>query len=188
MYYYLSFLRPPPLQSSLSAPIIITPQVSNDLRTEPFLDPLDIFYFWTLPPPASPTPLSTPVKLTTWRSANAYKELSIPPPPRVRDGTRLCLVLTTSPAIQPSPSEIDLRTHCTRNSAPFPVSSLPIAFSLRIPKGKIPKQESIMRAFRFSDAEGSLVRVREQTSFDLDKVRAFTISWPVSFEWRVNVV
>ncbi|TFY81984.1 hypothetical protein EWM64_g2029 [Hericium alpestre] len=55
MYYYISFLRPPPLQSPLTAPITITPQVSNDLRTEPYPDPIDIFYAWTLPSAAPVT-------------------------------------------------------------------------------------------------------------------------------------
>jgi hypothetical protein len=39
MYYYLSFLRPPPTTVDLASPfasngITITPQIANDLRTE----------------------------------------------------------------------------------------------------------------------------------------------------------
>lgn len=35
MYWYLSFLRPPPVYLSLPADgVVITPQVANDLRTE----------------------------------------------------------------------------------------------------------------------------------------------------------
>lgn len=34
MYYYLSFLRPPPKTASAADGITITPQIANDLRTE----------------------------------------------------------------------------------------------------------------------------------------------------------
>lgn len=34
MYWYLSFLRPPPVSAALGEPVVITPQVANDLRTE----------------------------------------------------------------------------------------------------------------------------------------------------------
>jgi hypothetical protein len=34
MYFYLSFLRPPPVSSPVGKPIVFTPQVANDLRTE----------------------------------------------------------------------------------------------------------------------------------------------------------
>jgi hypothetical protein len=37
MYYYLSFLRPPPSSIDIAVPsggITITPQIANDLRTE----------------------------------------------------------------------------------------------------------------------------------------------------------
>lgn len=35
MYWYLSFLRPPPIALPISAEgVVITPQVANDLRTE----------------------------------------------------------------------------------------------------------------------------------------------------------
>lgn len=35
MYWYLSFLRPPPVYLALPADgVVVTPQVANDLRTE----------------------------------------------------------------------------------------------------------------------------------------------------------
>lgn len=34
MYWYLSFLRPPPVSAPLGEAVVITPQVANDLRTE----------------------------------------------------------------------------------------------------------------------------------------------------------
>lgn len=34
MYWYLSFLRPPPVAIHLGENITITPQIANDLRTE----------------------------------------------------------------------------------------------------------------------------------------------------------
>ncbi|THH04907.1 hypothetical protein EW146_g10046, partial [Bondarzewia mesenterica] len=156
MYYYLSFLRPPPLQSSLSAPLTITPQVSNDLRTEPFPDPIDIYYFWSPRPPLPPDrPHQTPQNLTTWRASNAYKPLTVPPPPRARDGAQFCLVLTTLPsATAQCPSTIDLHAP-TLGSSPLPVSSLPILFTKDIPSGKVAKQESILRSFCLSEVGGS---------------------------------
>lgn len=34
MFYYLSFLRPPPVSSPVNEQLVLTPQVANDLRTE----------------------------------------------------------------------------------------------------------------------------------------------------------
>ncbi|KAA1475529.1 hypothetical protein DENSPDRAFT_860856 [Dentipellis sp. KUC8613] len=161
MYFYLSFLRPPPLQSPLAAPITFTPQVSNDLRTEPYPGAVDIFYFWSIPA----GPLTRPAKLTTWRQANAYKELTIPPPPRARDGAQCCLVLT---AVASPEASVIVLNDIKASAAPLPVLSLPITFQAR-PVGKAAKQESIERVFRLTDGEGPLMRIREQTSFDLDK-------------------
>lgn len=185
MYYYISFLRPPPLQCALNTPITITPQVSNDLRTEPYESPLDIFYFWTPSWNAArphPTPITKPSKLTTWRNANAYKELSVAPPPRVKNGDQCCLVLT---AHSNATMDIDLTQTGRGNgirsnvlAVPLPVSSLPITFAARLPGGKQRKQESILRSFRLfdfsqEDAEvnENTLTIKEQTSFDLDKVR-----------------
>ncbi|TFY50616.1 hypothetical protein EVG20_g11420, partial [Dentipellis fragilis] len=121
---------------------------------------VDIFYFWSIPA----GPLTRPVKLTTWRQANAYKELTIPPPPRPRDGAQCCLVLT---AVASSEASVIGLNDVKAEAAPLPVSSLPITFQAR-PTGKA-KQESIERVFRLMDGEGPLMRIREQTSFDLDK-------------------
>lgn len=65
-------------------------------------------------------------------------------------------------------------------AVPLPVSSLPITFVARLPGGKQQKQESILRSFRLfdvpKDGEGgqnettSTLTIKEQTSFDLDKV------------------
>jgi hypothetical protein len=40
MFFYVSFLRPPPRICPISKPVTFTPQVANDLRTEyiPFLE------------------------------------------------------------------------------------------------------------------------------------------------------
>jgi hypothetical protein len=160
MFYYLSFLRPPPSYSALTTPIPITPQIANDLRTEPFPGIIDIFYYWTSP--GSSAPLTKPIKLTTWRQANAYKPLSALPPPHILCGALYCLVLTVATH---SADPIDLCDPAL-GIHPLPVSSLPIAFPVRV-AGKIAKQDAVERAFRVRD---SVLRVREQTSFDLDKV------------------
>lgn len=34
MYFYLSWLRPPPRSSPVNEQVALTPQVANDLRTE----------------------------------------------------------------------------------------------------------------------------------------------------------
>lgn len=63
-------------------------------------------------------------------------------------------------------------------AVPLPVSSLPITFVARLPGGKQRKQESILRSLRLfdvpkEDAEvnENTLTIKEQTSFDLDKVR-----------------
>src|SRR6266403_798404 len=84
MFFYFSFLRTPPQSSLQSSSLVFTPQVTNDLRTEPFPTSVDIYYWWILygPEPQNVTTrLSEPTKLTTWRQENAYKPLQIPPPP-----------------------------------------------------------------------------------------------------------
>ncbi|KAI0280065.1 hypothetical protein BC826DRAFT_879628, partial [Russula brevipes] len=82
MFYYLSFLRTPPHSTLKSSSIVFTPQVSNDLRTEPFPTSVDIFYWWiSYTPKNDVSRLSEPTKLTTWRQENAYKPVQIPPSP-----------------------------------------------------------------------------------------------------------
>jgi hypothetical protein len=174
MFYYLSFLRPPPSESSLSSSVTFTPQICNDLRTEYYGHQTDVFYAWTCQPASKSstastsnaqlslnhpsTPAVSPFnKLTTWYGkSSAYKTISIPPPPRVRDGESWALILScdSNPSQRLSLSLIDLcqdsRTvdHGQRGkfvndsvhtdtvidlgSVPFPVVSLPIKF-LRSP-------------------------------------------------------
>ncbi|KDQ50692.1 hypothetical protein JAAARDRAFT_199686 [Jaapia argillacea MUCL 33604] len=174
MFFYLSFLRPPPTQSPLS-PISITPQIANDLRTELYTNPQDIFYAWS--PCSSPSSLPTfnkssrPTKLTTWRHANAYKAISVPPPPGVREGQywRLILCANALPILSP-PHIIPLFQGVSKG--PLPVISMPILFSSRGYQGGAGKQEQVERIYRMSippSGEIGDMVVREQTSFDLDK-------------------
>lgn len=169
MFFYLSFLRPPPLLAPTSNAITITPQIANDLRTEHFEGTQDIFYAWMKE--GNPT---RPIKVTTWKGqSSAYKELSIPPPPRVRDGESWILILTASP----SPNfHIDLQAkneHLGR--LPFPVLSQPIAFSTKMSAKHTTKQEQIQRIYRLGPSptlgKDVLLSFTEQTSFDLDKVK-----------------
>ena len=168
MFYYISFLRTPPHSSLRLSSVVFTPQISNDLRTEPFPTSVDIFYWWISHIPQNPIRLSEPSKLTTWRQEHTYKPLQIPPPSE----TDCCLVLSSSPIA--ASSIINL---CDPNlgRAPLPVASLPITISTQ--QGKAPakastKQEAIIRTFRLFDegAATPLMHIKEAVSFDLDKV------------------
>jgi hypothetical protein len=59
--------------------------------------------------------------------------------------------------------------------APFPVMSMPIIFNSRHPKTLVTgKQEQIERIYGFplkSKEDNTYLTVREQTSYDLDKVK-----------------
>ncbi|KAH9167392.1 putative methyltransferase-domain-containing protein [Lactarius sanguifluus] len=175
MFFYISFLRTPPHSSSSlrSSSVVFTPQVSNDLRTEPFPTSVDIFYWWISHTPQNAIRLSEPAKLTTWRQENAYKPLQIPPPVIGSAGTDCYLVLSSSPVA--ASSIINL---CDPNVGriPFPVTSLPIRISTQ--QGKAPtkasstKQEAITRTFRLFDEDTAttpLMHIKETVSFDLDK-------------------
>jgi hypothetical protein len=163
MYYYLSFLRPPPSIVALNALIVIAPQIANDLRTELYEEELDIWYSWKSTNPGSST---RPAKLTTWRgSPSAYKEIQVPPPPRVREGQQWQVLLSSG---RTETAAVDLNRPL---SFPFGVSSLPIAFSSRngssTASGK-GKQEQIERTYLVGS---NPITIREHTAFDLDKVR-----------------
>jgi hypothetical protein len=173
MFFYLSYLRTPPHSCLQSSPVVFTPQVSNDLRTEPFPTSVDIFYWWISCTPQSVTRLSEPTKLTTWRQENAYKPLQIPPPPaNVIGTTGLDCSLVFSPAAIVAFSVIDLRDP-EIGRAPLPVCTLPIRISPKqgAATAKTAKQEAITRTFRLFDGDASpLMWIKETISFDLDKV------------------
>ncbi|KAJ9105417.1 hypothetical protein QFC21_001788 [Naganishia friedmannii] len=104
MYFYLSFLRPPPKAVSLAqGSVTITPQIANDLRTELKEDePTDIYYTWQhLASPASSS-LSysiAPIKLTTYNPPrNTYKPLTIPLPAQAKPSQTWRLGLFSPPA------------------------------------------------------------------------------------------
>src|SRR6266478_2226479 len=202
MFFYFSFLRTPPQASLQSSSVVFTPQVTNDLRTEPFPISVDIFYLWiecTRNGPQNVTRLSEPAKLTTWRQENTYKPLHIPPPPSKKlieaaagPGIGCSLVLAPTPIV--SSSVIDLRDP-EIGRVPLPVISLPIRISISPPQqrrdgaatatvtsttNKSLKQEAITRTFRlFDDGLGDvptrtpLMQIKETVSFDLDKVTEF---------------
>lgn len=179
MFYYISFLRPPPLQASLSGSISITPQVANDLRTELLTDEQEIFYAWsyvsTSQDQLNRLPIiSKPQKLTIWRQSSAYKDISVPFPPSIREG-QYCRLILSSHA-ERAPHVIDLSAPAL-GERPLPVVSLPTLFSSRSAKGKartttIEKQEQVERIYMVSlNSEREIfLTIREQTSFDLDKV------------------
>ena len=184
MFFYISFLRPPPCQAAPYSNIVIAPQIANDLRTEQFEGSQDIYYLWSQEHPPQKIPNATrspiittsPRKLTTWRQATAYKEIPVPMPPNVREGQHWRLFLTGTPNAQKA-LEIDMADGGVGRH-PFPVMSVPILFTARCGKGA-QKQEHVERVYRFPRAESDDgkrdtlsmdLKITEQTSFDLDKV------------------
>ncbi|KAL7419734.1 hypothetical protein Q5752_005650 [Cryptotrichosporon argae] len=88
MYWYLSFLRPPPVAVSPTAgSITITPQVANDLRTETRFEPTDIDYVWQCVYPAVRRPHKAQELTTFVPPASTYRPLDVPLPP-VKAGER----------------------------------------------------------------------------------------------------
>lgn len=169
MFFYISFLRPPPIQSSPSKPISITPQIANDLRTESYSNVQDIFYSWASC--NNPANITKPTKLTTWRPSNAYKEITVPLPPGLREGQSWRLILGAHSGT--GSDVISLREECL-GTLPFSVMSMPILFSSKNLIGA-GKQEQIERVYGFSrnDRPNVSLTVRENTSFDLDKVNSY---------------
>jgi protein N-lysine methyltransferase METTL21D len=183
MFFYLSFLRPPPLQASHHGTISITPQISNDLRTEPFENSQDLYFSWSLQTGQSISNIDTtttkPLKLTTWRPSTAYKEIPVPLPPGICKGQswRLILTGTAQSHGRSRPDTIDLGSEEIGKLVPFPVISMPVFFSTSGTKN-VSKQEKVERIYLvplsgLTDTEvGGVASLRftEQTSFDLDKV------------------
>jgi len=173
MFYYISFLRPPPSSSALGS-INFTPQVSNDLRTELFTETQDIYYVWLSSTESLGDTQVKPRKLMEWSRAIAYKEISVALPPSARPGQSWRLLLSASPSIQEM--SIPLGNVRSVGRTPFPVISMPIRITPKSEK-KPAKQTQIERAYRASIAglDGDLgnLLLREQTSFDLDKVTEF---------------
>lgn len=168
MFYYISFLRPPPTQAALSGePILITPQIANDLRTEYYTDAQDIFYSWSLHS-ATPSPVTTkPVKLTSWRASTMYKEIPVPPPRNVRNGEYWRLILSSGTSRKDQVLSLNDES---LGRQPFPVLSDPIFFSAR--PNKAVKQERIQRSYALTANNRDnpvIFNIIEQTSFDLDK-------------------
>ncbi|KAF8624025.1 hypothetical protein AX17_007231 [Amanita inopinata Kibby_2008] len=165
MFYYLSFLRPPPAEALPSRTISITPQIANDLRTEHYESEKDIFYSWVQVTTSknqsqggSPqATITKPAKLTTWRRSSAYKQIQVPVPTRARAGQSWQLMLSCT-AHPPATLQVHVPTPeaCTINlgaddlgNVPFPVLSMPIKFVSKLVKGGVTKQEKIERMYTF---------------------------------------
>ena len=110
-----------------------------------------------------------PQKLTTLRASN-FKEFSVPLPPRARDGQSYRLVLTTRQHARAHIMNLAAREV---GEKPFPVMSMPILLSHRAARaGNAEKQQEIERVYRvpLQPEKDGFLTIREQTSFDLDKV------------------
>ncbi|KAJ7066587.1 putative methyltransferase-domain-containing protein [Mycena amicta] len=156
MFFYISFLRPPPLTART---LSITPQVTEDLRTvqAPFVD---IYYSWLSVTTGEQT---RPEKLTTWRGqASAYKEIPVPLPRGSSTGAwRLVLGSSSESTVVPLDAE-------NIGARPFGVMSMPIQLGTsQNGKGKAKLQDQIERVYTLR--EDRKLRITEQTSFDLDK-------------------
>ncbi|KAG9010006.1 hypothetical protein FRB94_011142 [Tulasnella sp. JGI-2019a] len=198
MFFYLSFLRPPPRSASVTAKgLLITPQIANDLRTETFEDEVDVWFRWQ----SSDGRNSPHKKLTTWKgSQSLYKSIDVPLPSplRVGDSWRLALWVSNEPEISSlnrDPLTIELLPSNSTQGEPgsltaaefgrevLPVISNPILIEgpRKNSKDGGRKSERVLRKYGLPPLAGGVVnddsteqRMRsvsliEQTSFDLDK-------------------
>ncbi|KAJ3887220.1 putative methyltransferase-domain-containing protein [Lentinula edodes] len=177
MFYYISFLRPPPLQVLPSSHVTIIPQIANDLRTESFEDSQVIFYSWLPASNRAFLDATKPIELTTWRQANAYKEIAVPSPSGIRDGQSWRLILSSMPQRYSINLEDASGGESYLGKTPFPVISMPIKFTRNANQNRA-KQEKIERHYSFTVPNAQnfpasridlALRITEQTSFDLDK-------------------
>ncbi|PVG04887.1 hypothetical protein CPB86DRAFT_809881 [Serendipita vermifera] len=83
MFWWLSFIRPPPISCS-TGEIDFIIQISNDLRTESYPEPIDVYYHWISSDQRTITPAT---KLTTWRPENTHKLLIIAGPLHMNNDT-----------------------------------------------------------------------------------------------------
>ncbi|WVW80047.1 hypothetical protein I302_102020 [Kwoniella bestiolae CBS 10118] len=98
MYWYISFLRPPPVSiTSQTKEVVITPQIANDLRTELRYNPTTIHYTWQrLSPTLSPS--TSPKELTIFiPPQSTYKPIAVPLPSNVQIGESWRLGLFSPP-------------------------------------------------------------------------------------------
>lgn len=172
MLLYLSFLKPPPFlvdPATYHPYILITPQISNDLRTEFPNIQLDLYYLW-IPSGFRPTHPAGLKKLTTYGNASRYKEIRVPFPPNIKDKQDWSLALISGQ------NSGDLRIPLDKLdsfSRPLPLLSMPILFRSKSEHNPT-KQERIRRIYTFpssSSPEPVSFSLVEHTSFDLDKVR-----------------
>ncbi|KAG8948465.1 hypothetical protein FRC04_009673 [Tulasnella sp. 424] len=187
MFFYLSFLRPPPRTVSANAKdVLITPQIANDLRTETFEGYADIWCCWILD--SGTGDMRQPArKLTAWKgSSSSYKAIPVELPAGRKAGQSWRLALwVPDPTSTSLPGDIiDLSP--SLGSASFGASILPVTSSpIKLEQGgkkEGPKQERIWRSYALptlpsadtaemtSERTGrALITIVEQTSFDLDK-------------------
>ena len=177
MFFYIFFLRPPPTHVAPGSLVTFTPKLANDLRTEDFPGEEELFYAWSPVAPDGGTEafpaITAPQKLTVWRPG-AFKECAVPLPPRARDGQAFRLVLATRAHARAHVANL---AACDVGARPFPVLSVPVLVSAR-GAGRAEKQQQIERVYRLpvlshlhqSGGRDAFLRIREQTSFDLDKV------------------
>ncbi|KAK4687388.1 hypothetical protein P7C73_g2716, partial [Tremellales sp. Uapishka_1] len=86
MYWYISFLRAPPVSLSPHQPLILTPQIANDLRTEIRYAPTTLYYTFQLLSPSCAAPLPPKLLTTFSPPESTYKALSVELPSQARIG------------------------------------------------------------------------------------------------------
>ena len=126
----------------------------------------DIYYVWLLSTESPEATQVKPRKLNTWSRTVVYKEISVTLPPGVHPGQSWRLLLSASPSIQEM--SIPLGNVHSTGKTPFPVITSK-------PEKNPAKQTRIERVCRTPLARLGYLHylLREQTSFDLDKVINF---------------
>lgn len=181
MFYYLSFLHPPPSEATDSIEII--PLITTDRNRNIYNGTRDIFYAWMLSS-SSHLVTTTPVKLASPRGElvqkkrkktgeeTTQKAISVPLPLDAQPGQSWRLILMA----KLSQSEILLGSTSSIGREPFPVISMPIQVVSKLSKSAGKREEC--------DAERVYVlpeytfTMRERISFSMETVRGRVCDFP----------
>ncbi|EIW66798.1 hypothetical protein TREMEDRAFT_70051 [Tremella mesenterica DSM 1558] len=182
MYWYISFLRPPPVTAPASSTILITPQVANDLRTELRYDPTPLVFTWQRVSPSSDPPLPFSGLTTFLPPESTYRPIPISLPKVAKKGERWRLGIFSNPAIG-SLDQLKILGSLLEHPDVVGVWSEGMLLTSPVLTGKndgkvgsgkgkgkeedMPKQGRISREWALD--KSTTLRIVEQTSFDLDK-------------------
>lgn len=182
MFWWLSFIRPPLSDAHGGQSVDVIIQITNDLRTELYPEPIDLYAVWTS---LSFETATDPAKITTWRPEYPHKLVSLPCPRVSSPLSTWLLGLFACPiGTPPVPSRMSVNlTDSQAMRQIIPVYSAPISVYAsttpkapgrkRGPSASTRKLDEIQRVFKlppwFSGGPERIMRFTEKTSFDLDK-------------------